>query len=153
MTTFDLRTLRLRPSDQRRIDREVDLQPLALGGQEYLPEPQTVQTALTVSQAVGGRLLTLRFQTSLSGPCMRCLAPAALGLRTAWITRRVPNAVPCSHVRPYVETCVGPREMARRSVTRQSSNDCPGTPKIRSSDTLSNRLFNRAITSAMSLGE
>ena len=81
MTTFDLRTLRLRPSDERRIDREVDLQPLSLGGQEYLPEPQTVPTALTVTQAVGGRLLNLRFQTRLSGPCMRCLAPAALDLR------------------------------------------------------------------------
>lgn len=81
MTTFDLRTLRLRPGDERQLEQEVELDGLELGGQKYLPEPLVAPAELSVAQAVGGRLLGLRFAARLTGPCMRCLAPAVLELR------------------------------------------------------------------------
>ena len=43
MTTFDLRTLRLRPGDERQLEQEVELDGLELGGQKYLPEPLVVR--------------------------------------------------------------------------------------------------------------
>lgn len=81
MTTFDLRTLRLRPGDERTVEREVELHPLELGGVAYALVPSTVPVSLDVTQTLSGRLLRLRFEVRLDGPCMRCLGDAALPLR------------------------------------------------------------------------
>lgn len=81
MTTFDLRTLRLRTGDERMVEREVELHPLDLGGQAYAPVPAAVPVTLDVTQTLSGRLLRLRFAVRLEGPCMRCLADAGLDLR------------------------------------------------------------------------
>ena len=43
MTTLDLRTLKLRSGEQFLDEREVQLEPLELGGQRYLPVPETAE--------------------------------------------------------------------------------------------------------------
>ena len=40
MTTLNLRTIKLRSGEQYRDELEIELEPLELGGQSYLPVPQ-----------------------------------------------------------------------------------------------------------------
>jgi uncharacterized protein len=80
VTTLNLRTIRLRSGEQFTDEREVQLEPLELGGQRYLPVPENVPAELSISRATTGTLFELRFRTRLHGPCYRCLADAALGL-------------------------------------------------------------------------
>jgi uncharacterized protein len=75
---FDLASLRLSPGEGRRLELEVPIEPFVLGGEAYTCEPPRVQTLLEVSRMVGhGYALRLRFSAALTGPCMRCLTPAA----------------------------------------------------------------------------
>ncbi len=75
---LDLASLRLSSGDGRRLDLEVDVDPLVLGGEEYACEPRRVPVRLEVSRMVGhGYALRLRFGAALAGPCMRCLERAA----------------------------------------------------------------------------
>jgi uncharacterized protein len=75
--TFDLAGLRLGSGEGRRLDLEVTLEPLELGGERYVPEPEIVPVRLDVSRMTGnGYALRLRFDGRLSGPCMRCLTEA-----------------------------------------------------------------------------
>jgi uncharacterized protein len=78
VTTFNLRTLKLRSGEQFADALEVQLEPLELGGQRYLPVPETVPTELSISRASTGTVFELRFDTRLHGPCYRCLADAVL---------------------------------------------------------------------------
>jgi uncharacterized protein len=78
MTTFDLRTLRLRSGDQARERVEIELEPLLLGGQSYDPQPNPVPGELTVTQASSGTVLELAFDVTLAGPCFRCLTDAEM---------------------------------------------------------------------------
>ena len=80
MTTLDLRTLKLRSGEQFLDEREVQLEPLELGGQRYLPVPETVSAELSITRAGTGTVLELRFRNRLHGPCFRCLADAVLEL-------------------------------------------------------------------------
>ena len=80
MTTFDLRTLRLRTGDQARERVAIDLEPLVLGGQAYEPRPNPVAAELAVTRASSGTVLELAFAVSLHGPCFRCLQDAELAL-------------------------------------------------------------------------
>jgi uncharacterized protein len=80
MTTFDLRTLRLRSGDQARERVEIELEPLLLGGQTYQPQPNPALAELTVTRASSGTVLELALDVSLAGPCFRCLADAELAL-------------------------------------------------------------------------
>ena len=80
MTTFDLRTLRLRSGDQARERIELELEPLVLGGQAYEPRPDPAQAELTVTRASSGTVLELALDLSLDGPCFRCLQDAELPL-------------------------------------------------------------------------
>ena len=73
MTTFDLRQLKLRSGEQFHDDVEVQLEPLVLGGSEYLPVPATVPAELTVTKATTGNVYQLTFEARLHGPCFRCL--------------------------------------------------------------------------------
>ena len=81
MTRFPLRRLRLRSGEVQRDAVEIELEPFELGGQRYLPVPQTVEAALTITQATTGLLFELGFAVRLHGPCMRCLEDAALDVR------------------------------------------------------------------------
>jgi uncharacterized protein len=78
MTTFDLRTLRLRSGDQARERVEIELEPLVLGGQTYEPRPNPAPAELTVTRASSGTVLELTFDVALAGPCFRCLSDAEL---------------------------------------------------------------------------
>jgi uncharacterized protein len=76
MTTVDLRSLRLRPGEERRELLDIELDPFLLGGQRYEPVPHTFPAELVVSEISGGTVLTLGLDVLLSGPCMRCLGHA-----------------------------------------------------------------------------
>jgi uncharacterized protein len=75
---FDLASLRLSGGEGRRLTLEVPIEALMLGSERYTAEPHVVEADLTISRmAGGGYALRLRFSAALTGPCMRCLKPAA----------------------------------------------------------------------------
>jgi uncharacterized protein len=80
MTVFNLRTLKLRSGEQFVDARDVKLAPLELGGQRYLPVPETVSAELSITRASTGSVFELRFHNRLHGPCYRCLGDAVLDL-------------------------------------------------------------------------
>jgi uncharacterized protein len=80
MTTFDLRTLRVRSGEQARERVEIELEPLVLGGQSYEPRPNPAPAELTVTRASSGTVLELVLDVALAGPCFRCLQDAELAL-------------------------------------------------------------------------
>lgn len=78
MTTFDLRSLRLRSGEEHREAREIELSVLELGGQRYLPVPEQAEAQLVVVRASTGTVFELDFRVRMHGPCVRCLADAGL---------------------------------------------------------------------------
>ena len=80
MTTLNLRTIKLRSGEQFRDGQEIELEPLELGGQRYLPVPQKVPAELTITRASTGTVFELSFHVRLHGPCYRCLEDAVLDL-------------------------------------------------------------------------
>jgi uncharacterized protein len=83
VTTFNLRNARLRPAEQFRDAVEVDLEPLELGGQRYVPVPERPEAVLTLTRTSSGLVLELELATRVLGPCMRCLADAGLDVEVA----------------------------------------------------------------------
>jgi len=79
MTTFNLRTLKLRSGEQFRDEQEIKLEPLELGGQRYLPVPETVPAELTITRASTGTVFEHAFHVRLHGP--RRLRRPVPGLR------------------------------------------------------------------------
>jgi uncharacterized protein len=76
--TFDLGGLRLHSGEGRQIELNVAIEPFSLAGDTYLVEPELVPARLDVSRMTGrGYALRLRFDARVTGPCMRCLEPAA----------------------------------------------------------------------------
>jgi uncharacterized protein len=76
--TFDLGRLQLSSGEGRRLVLGVRLGDLDFGGQRYAAEPESVDVTLDISRMTGnGYALRLRFAGGLTGPCMRCLEPAA----------------------------------------------------------------------------
>ena len=80
MTTFNLRDVRLRPGEEHREEVELELEPLVLAGQEYVPAPAEVPATLRVTRATSGTVLGLESRVRLEGPCFRCLAETELEL-------------------------------------------------------------------------
>jgi DUF177 domain-containing protein len=78
MTTVDLRRIKLRSGEQFRDDQPIALDPFELGGQRYLPVPQSAPAELTITRASTGTVFELRFDARLHGPCFRCLDDAVL---------------------------------------------------------------------------
>jgi uncharacterized protein len=78
MTVFNIRTARLQSGDQFRDVKEVDLEPLELGGQRYVPIADSPEAALTLTRLSSGLMLELAFGVRLVGPCVRCLGDAGL---------------------------------------------------------------------------
>jgi uncharacterized protein len=75
---FDLAHLTLHAGEARRLDLEVQLGEFAFGSDRYASEPAFVPVRLDVTRMVHhGWSLRLRFTAVLTGPCMRCLEPAA----------------------------------------------------------------------------
>ena len=77
-TEIDLARLALSPGQGRRLELEVDPGGLELGGNEYLFGETPVATRLDVSRTAAGYAMRLRFSGELTGPCVRCLDPAAM---------------------------------------------------------------------------
>jgi uncharacterized protein len=78
MRTFNLRQAKLRPGEEYRDEIELELEPFELGGERYLPVPDTVPAELAITRATTGTVFDLRFTTRLHGPCYRCLEDAVL---------------------------------------------------------------------------
>jgi DUF177 domain-containing protein len=85
---FDLAGLRLSAGEGRRMQLDVPIEPLMLGGERYAAMPERVPVELDVSRMMGGGYaLRLRFQAALEGPCMRCLKHAERSVEV--LTREV----------------------------------------------------------------
>lgn len=76
----DLQQLSLSPGQARALDLEVALAPVELGGQVYAPAGEGTEVRLDVSRTSSGYALRLRYETEVSGPCVRCLEDAHLQL-------------------------------------------------------------------------
>jgi uncharacterized protein len=76
----DLERLALSSGQARSLDLEVGLEPIVLAGQSYAPTGGRVDATVDVSKTSTGYALRLRFNTELTGPCVRCLEPAATKL-------------------------------------------------------------------------
>jgi DUF177 domain-containing protein len=76
--TFDLGGLHLTPGEGRHLDLDVAIEPFSLGGERYPVAQELVHTRLDISRTTGnGYALRLRFEATVTGPCMRCLEDAA----------------------------------------------------------------------------
>ena len=73
---FDLPRLGLTSGEGTRLDLEVPVDRLRFGGQDYAVPGGSVEATLDVSHTTSGYYMRLRFDTALSGPCMRCLEDA-----------------------------------------------------------------------------
>jgi uncharacterized protein len=102
-TIIDLARLSLSHGEGARLDLDVPLDPLELGGQTYRPERDTVAARLDISRPSNGYAFRLRFPLRIEGPCMRCLDAA--GVETDVDVREVDqSATEDEELRsPYVE--------------------------------------------------
>jgi len=80
VTIFNVRTVKLQPGEQFRDKKEVELEPLELGGQRYVPIPETPEASLTLNRLISGLMLELELNVRLVGPCVRCLTDAGISL-------------------------------------------------------------------------
>jgi uncharacterized protein len=80
VTTFNLRTVKLRPGEQYSGRQPVRLEPLRFGGETYTPRPDEPEAHLTVTRMSSGTLFELELLGHLEGPCMRCLEAASLDI-------------------------------------------------------------------------
>jgi uncharacterized protein len=74
--TLDIDSLNLPTGGAGRVDAEVRVEPVQLGGQRYSVGPGSVAARIDVSRTTSGFAFRLRFDAPLTGPCMRCLAEA-----------------------------------------------------------------------------
>jgi uncharacterized protein len=104
MRSFSLRQLKLRPGEEYRDEIQLDLEPFQLGGERYLPVPDTVPAELAITKASTGMVFQLGFTVRLHGPCYRCLDDAVLELRIAAREYQATNPDGADELRtPYVE--------------------------------------------------
>jgi uncharacterized protein len=76
--SIDLGGLHLSAGEGRRLEPDVVIEPFELGAEHYAVGPSPMPVRLDLSRTTGGGYaLRLRFEATLSGPCMRCLEPAA----------------------------------------------------------------------------
>jgi uncharacterized protein len=75
---FDLGRLQLSSGSGRRVDLQVQLEAFEFGGQSYAAQAELTPVLLDVARTVAGYALRLRFESSLDGPCVRCLEPAGV---------------------------------------------------------------------------
>ena len=74
--TFDVGTLGLSSGEARHLDLTVPVAGFAFGGQDYRVAGGDVDATVDVSHTTSGYSLRLRFDTTLDGPCVRCLEDA-----------------------------------------------------------------------------
>lgn len=81
VSTVDLRRLKIRSGEQFRETREVELEPLELGGQTYAPVRERPAGDLRITRTTSGLLFEIDFEARLVGPCFRCLTEADVTTR------------------------------------------------------------------------
>src|SRR5438477_10440398 len=75
--SFDLGALRLTVGEGRQLELDVAIDPDPLADERYPVDPALVPVRLDISRTTGdGYALRLRFEATLTGPCMRCLEQA-----------------------------------------------------------------------------
>ena len=74
--TLDLARFTLSSGEAASRDIVVDLEPVELGGQQYVQPGGGVEARVDISRTTTGYALRLRFEVGLEGPCMRCLEHA-----------------------------------------------------------------------------
>jgi DUF177 domain-containing protein len=77
-TIVDLASLSLAHGQGTRLDVPVQLDPLQVGGQTYVPPGAVPKARLDVSRPSNGYAFRLRFPLGVTGPCVRCLADAGV---------------------------------------------------------------------------
>jgi uncharacterized protein len=75
---FDLGRLQLSSGMGRRVDLNVQLDAFEFGGQSYAAQAELTPVILDVARTVAGYALRLRFESTLDGPCVRCLESAGV---------------------------------------------------------------------------
>ena len=70
---FDLGRLQLSSGEGRQVDLQIEVERLEFGGQSYEAQTRLVPALLDAARTTGGYSLRLRYETTLDGPCMRCL--------------------------------------------------------------------------------
>ncbi len=78
MRRFDLRSLRFRDAGEVWRTLPVEVAPFLYGGLEYRVPGDQVDAELTAARVGDNLTLSLAVDTSVQGPCQRCLADAAL---------------------------------------------------------------------------
>src|SRR5919106_3145974 len=73
---FDIGRFGLSSGEGRRLDLDVPVDAFDFGGQHYSIPGGGVDAMLDVSHTTTGYALRLRFDTTLTGPCVRCLEDA-----------------------------------------------------------------------------
>ncbi len=76
--SIDLSRFAPAPGDGRRLDVDVVPGGLSYGGQAYEIAGKRALARLDVSRTTTGYALRLRFAADVTGPCVRCLDPAAV---------------------------------------------------------------------------
>jgi uncharacterized protein len=75
---FDLGRLQLSSGMGRRVELNVQLEAFEFGGQSYAAQADLTPAVLDVTRTVAGYALRLRFESTLDGPCVRCLEAAGV---------------------------------------------------------------------------
>ncbi len=78
--SVDLSRFALRAGEGRRLDLEVDPGQLRLGGESYEVAGDSVAARLDISRTAAAYAVRMRFTAQVSGPCMRCLEAADVGV-------------------------------------------------------------------------
>ncbi len=76
MDPIDIRTFRLEAGDARSVRLPISFDPILLGGESFVAEPQPVDARLDLQASADGLYLKLAFAADVAGPCARCLEPA-----------------------------------------------------------------------------
>ena len=79
-TTIELIRVAPSPGDGKRLELELEPGAVRLGDDTYVLDPPEVTARLEVSHAAAGFAMRLAFVGELTGPCMRCLASARVGV-------------------------------------------------------------------------
>lgn len=77
---LDLSRFAAAPGDGRRLDLDVVPGELVYGGQDYEVAGRAATARLDVSRTTAGYALRLRFDADITGPCVRCLEQAVVGV-------------------------------------------------------------------------
>jgi uncharacterized protein len=78
MKRFDLHSLRFHDASEVWRTLPVEVAPFQFGGLEYGVPDGVVEATLTAARVGDNLTLTLDLETSVEGPCQRCLVEAAL---------------------------------------------------------------------------